>query len=277
MMRGFVMGAAAGAAAVGAAAGVIAGRRMRSEWGVEPGEAERVLPGDDLVAEPDAVDTRGIDIDATPEQVWPWLVQMGYGRGGWYSYDALDMDQPSAQAIDPRWQDLAVGDLMPTHPEGGFVVTVLDAPHALVLHLDRATVEAQEQAAAQATGEGAAEGQGTADAAEGQGTGDASDAPPEAGRSTGEPDRPPATGNIKATGAFLELAVSGEFAASWAFVLEPRPAGGSRLIERFRVRMEGPAAGSPMERAARAVLGIGVFVMVRRQLLGIAERASRDA
>src|SRR5688572_14283386 len=87
-------------------------------WGRQASD-DGPLPGDDLVADPTAVETRGIDIDATPEEVWPWLVQMGYGRAGWYSYDAVDMDMPSADRIRPELAGLAVGDVMPTHPGGG--------------------------------------------------------------------------------------------------------------------------------------------------------------
>ena len=67
------------------------------------------LPGDDLVAEASAIETRGIEINATPKEVWPWLAQMGYGRAGWYSYDALDMNLPSPSKIDrpsPNWRSV---------------------------------------------------------------------------------------------------------------------------------------------------------------------------
>ncbi len=155
------------------------------------------LPGDDLVANASAIETRGIDIDAPPDAVWPWLAQMGYGRGGWYSYDALDMDRPSANAIEPRLVSVEVGDVVPTHPGGGFVVRVADAPHAMVLYSDTDLVRRQ-----------AAE----ADAGSG------------------------GTVNIRATGAFLEAAQPADFAASWAFVVKPAANGSSRLVERFRVR-----------------------------------------
>ena len=104
------------------------------EWG-RRAEDDGPLAGDDLVAAPTAIETRGIDIAAPPEAVWPWLTQMGYGRAGWYSYDALDMNAPSADDLRP---DLgtAVGDVMPTHPGGGFAVRIVDPPHALVLYSD---------------------------------------------------------------------------------------------------------------------------------------------
>ena len=69
------------------------------------------LPGDDIVDETTAIETRSIDINASPEEVWPWLVQMGYGRAGWYSYDALDTNMPSTKVIRPELTELKVGDL----------------------------------------------------------------------------------------------------------------------------------------------------------------------
>ena len=60
-------------------------------WGATDDEVHRTMPGDGLI--PDAASTtRAITIAAPAEQVWPWLVQLGYGRGGWYSYDWIDND-----------------------------------------------------------------------------------------------------------------------------------------------------------------------------------------
>jgi hypothetical protein len=224
--------AAAGTAVVSAV--VIPWRR---NWGRRPSDDEP-LSGDDLVAEPTAIETRGIDIAAPVEDVWPWLVQMGYGRAGWYSYDALDMNAPSADRIRPELAEIAVGDLMPTHPGGGFVVRVLDKPHALVLYLDTDLAREQAEAA-------------KADAA--------------------------AAGpvNIQATGAFIEAAQPADFAASWAFVLEPASHGETRLIERFRVRFG--EDDRPWQRLTMPLMGFGVFVMMRKQMLGIRERVERLA
>ena len=79
-------------------------------WGATDQELHRAMPGDDLL--PDAASTtRAITIAAPPEQVWPWLLQLGYGRAGWYSYDWIDNDgEPSADRIIPELQQLEVGD-----------------------------------------------------------------------------------------------------------------------------------------------------------------------
>jgi len=61
--------------------------RQRS-WGIDPAESAKALPGDEVIADATVVDTRGITIAAPVARIWPWLVQMGYGRAGWYSYDA---------------------------------------------------------------------------------------------------------------------------------------------------------------------------------------------
>jgi proline iminopeptidase len=59
-----------------------------------------------------------VTIDAPPSRVWPWLVQMGYGRGGWYSWDHLDnWGQSSAKSLRPEWQQIAVGDRLPSMPD----------------------------------------------------------------------------------------------------------------------------------------------------------------
>jgi len=237
--RLFVVGAAI--ASAGAAFGVAKARAQFATWGVDPEEAARPLPGDDLVPDAEAVDTRGLEIGAPPKDVWPWLVQMGYGRAGWYSYDELDMDRPSAEAIVPELQGLAVGDLLPTHPGGGFEVRIVEPEKALVVFADRPMIEAQAEAARAA---------GTS--LEG------------------------ASANVRATGMYLDKSMPGEFQASWAFVLEPRPEGRTRLIERFRGHMEfPPEATTPSFAPALAarVLLFGLFVMVRRQMLGIRDRA----
>ena len=84
-------------------------RLMR--WGASDEEVAGPYPGADLVPDGERGPTMAVTIDAPPDQVWPWLVQMGGDRGGWYSWDHLDnAGRPSAQRVHPEWQDIALGD-----------------------------------------------------------------------------------------------------------------------------------------------------------------------
>lgn len=275
-MRARLILVGAGVAGSAAAAAAFAAvREQWRRWGIDPVEAAMPLPGDDLVVQAQGSDTRGIDIAAPPDAVWPWLLQMGYGRAGWYSYDQIDMDHPSADRILPEFQSLAVGDLLPTDPGGGFEVKVLEPRHALVAYVDRTLVEAQRGGAATPVAgalEPAAVTVPTGDTAAGGTRAEAS------GRRVGNSAADglqKASVNVRATGAAMDRAMSGDFAASWAFVLEPRD-GATRLIERFRVRMEAPTSaegkGARLPGFVRTLMGFGVFVMVRRQMLGIRDR-----
>lgn len=120
-------------------------------WGATFGESIETLPGDELVEVARYRATHAISIDAPPEVVWAWLVQIGQGRGGMYSYDWLEnlvgLDMHSADAIVPELQTLAVGDLVRLVPEGtepdlAFVVDRLEAPHLLVLGPEGSHAEA---------------------------------------------------------------------------------------------------------------------------------------
>jgi len=94
------------------------------------------LPGDDLVPSPKFSYTQAISIEARPDEVWPWLVQIGYGRAGWYSHDwihrllgiagSLDNDRRSADRVIPELQDLQVGDLIEIAPGMGLEVVQLE-------------------------------------------------------------------------------------------------------------------------------------------------------
>lgn len=237
MRRLFLGAAALGLAAV--AAFKLAIEPWWRAWGVRPDETAAPLPGDDLVPDADASETRGIEIAAAPASVWPWLVQMGHGRAGWYSYDRIDMDQPSVRRIVPEWQELQVGDLMPVAPGAGFAVRELDPGRALVLYVDDAMVHEQAEQA---------EGDATVEAV-------------------------PA--NLKVTGALMEGAQPSEFRASWAFVLVDLGGGRTRLVERVRTRF-GPS-DKPWTRFTLPMMGFGVFIMIRRQLLGIQERVEASS
>ncbi len=123
MMRSRVI-KAAGGAALAAGAGAIGYpllfRRWCLAWGATDEEVSRKLPGDELVPEADIVSTRAVTIEAPPGAVWPWLVQMGSGRGGAYTYDwienLLGLHMHSARQILPQFQDLKVGDELPLGP-----------------------------------------------------------------------------------------------------------------------------------------------------------------
>jgi hypothetical protein len=92
-------------------------RRWCLTWGATSDEAAAALRGDEIAPDADLVTTRAIAIDAPPERIWPWLVQMGSGRAGTYTYDWLEnlfgLDMHSAEVILPQFLDLAEGDEFP--------------------------------------------------------------------------------------------------------------------------------------------------------------------
>ena len=116
--------------------------RLGQTYGSTFYERQAPMPGDGVVAKPRFVITHGITIDAPPEDVWPWLVQMGWHRGGWYTARWVDKllfpaNQASVDHIIDRLQDLHVGDFISDgapESECGFIVEELEAPRLLVLH-----------------------------------------------------------------------------------------------------------------------------------------------
>jgi hypothetical protein len=99
-------------------------------------EQRRPLPVDDLVPDALFTSTHAITIDAPPEQVWPWIAQMGAGRAGWYSWDLIDNGgTPSARRVLPEFQTVVPGDVMPAVPGAtdAFVVSAVEPPRDLVL------------------------------------------------------------------------------------------------------------------------------------------------
>ncbi|MEP7361215.1 MAG: hypothetical protein ABI744_06530 [Chloroflexota bacterium] len=183
-------------------------------WGLDPHEAEQPLPGDDLIADPSHVETRGITIHAPVSKVWPWLVQMGFGRAGWYSYDQLDA-KTATEDVMPEFQALNVGDIMPTHPGGGFLVKVVERERALVLYTDTDLLRSQAERS--------------------------------------------------------DKASYPEIKASWAFYLQPED-GGTRLIERFSAKTPG---SGPATAVLGEIMGTGIVLMTRKQMLSIKERVER--
>ena len=116
--------------------------RLGRTSGSTAAERARTLPGDDLIAAPTLVTNHAATLDAPPEQVWPWLTQLGWHRGGWYTPRWVDRllfpgNWPSADRLDPALvRDLQPGDRIPDGPPGTaeFVVEVAEAPRVLVLH-----------------------------------------------------------------------------------------------------------------------------------------------
>jgi hypothetical protein len=102
-------------------------------WGATLAEIARGMPGDDVISDPNFCATRAVTVEATPAEIWPWLVQMGYRRAGFYSYDRLDNDGiPSAVDLLPEHQDLEVGDSLPLTAHDYVAVTVM-APDSSML------------------------------------------------------------------------------------------------------------------------------------------------
>jgi hypothetical protein len=124
---------------VGAAL-VLAGacRYRLLRWGAAADEATTSLPGDSLLARAHLTATRAISIDAAPGDVWPWVAQIGQGRGGFYSYELLEnalgrAGIHNAGRIVPAWQDVRVGDEVKLHPDVPLAVVDVQPGTALVL------------------------------------------------------------------------------------------------------------------------------------------------
>jgi hypothetical protein len=201
------------AAAVGGYAGVL--RPWMLTWGATAEEASGALPGDDVVSAARYQATHAVTIDAPRAEVWAWLVQIGQGRGGMYSYDWLEnvvgLGMHSADRIDPALQRLAVGDEVWLTPRDAsvpvyFSAVQVEPPYALVL------------------GPGSAE---------------------------------PAPGMPY---------------PSWAFRLTPIGDQSTRLVCRFRSDFD---PGFPGTFTNKYALEPVHFVMERKMLLGIKERAER--
>jgi len=178
-------------------------------WGATAEEVMSALPGDDLVAYADLTSTRAITIEAGADAVWPWIAQLGQGRGGFYSYDALEnlvgCDIHSADRIVAACQSIEVGDVVSLHPDVGLVVAVVKRGRALVLR-----------------------------------------------------------GAVPVAGA------PAPYDSTWAFVLRERADGTSRLVVRERYGYMRRWAAALIEPTA-----LISFVMTRRMLRGIKERAER--
>lgn len=181
-------------------------------WGATAGEVTKPLIGDNIVDRPMSACTRAITINAPPEKVWPWILQIGQGRGGFYSYTSLEnlvgCQIANADRIHPEWQDVKVGDLVRLHPKAPPIpIVVMQSGHALVL----------------------------------------------GGKSGPE--------------------VPGFPSITWAFIVEPVGTGQTRLLIRSRSSFS-PTAGQYLTN--KYALEPIHFIMERRMMLGIKERAEKQ-
>ena len=128
------------AAAIGGYTAIVRPRMLA--WGATVAERSAPLPGDGLVPDARYVTTRAVTVDAPPDRLWPWLVQMGQDRAGFYTHNwverLLRSGIPDIHAVHPEWQTLAVGDLMRTnHDIGGkpmgWPVAIVDPLGSLVV------------------------------------------------------------------------------------------------------------------------------------------------
>lgn len=115
------------------------GRKPCLTWGATPEEVDRTMLGDELLASPDILATRAVTVNAPPSAIWPWLIQMGSGKGGVYTYDWIEnffgLHMHSANEILPQFQHRQVGDVEQLGPNGPRLrVEILDVERAMVLH-----------------------------------------------------------------------------------------------------------------------------------------------
>ena len=113
----------------------------RARWGATDDYVNKTLPGDDLVPNPKGGYTHAITIRASTARVWPWLVQLGQGRGGFYSYDSLEnlvgCNIHSADRIIPEFQNIEIGHRILIHPSGqGYTIASI-APQRMLVLLER--------------------------------------------------------------------------------------------------------------------------------------------
>jgi hypothetical protein len=212
----WIVGLTGGLAAV--ASYLLVVRPWMLSWGANKDEVNRLLPGDELIPEPKLNATHAVDIQAPPAAIWPWLVQLGQGRGGFYSYEwienSMGLDIHNANRILPEFQNLKVGDTVRVAPDGfGLPVAILEAQRALVLHGDT--------------------------------------------RQPGLGKTPPMK-----PGQFL--------AVTWGFYLFERGENITRLIERWKADWSPGLTNSIFY---RLFLEPGAFMMERKMLLGIKQRA----
>ena len=115
---------------------VLLGRPRQLRWGATSGEITEFLTGDEFIPKPNFTSTRAITIGVRMDRVWPWIAQLGQGRGGFYSYDLIEnlvgCNIHSADRIVPEWQDVGIGDEIRLHPEVALSVAAIEPGRSLV-------------------------------------------------------------------------------------------------------------------------------------------------
>ncbi|MDW8396184.1 MAG: hypothetical protein RMM31_08075 [Anaerolineae bacterium] len=195
-------------------------RPWHLRWGATRDEAEAWLPGDDLTPSPKLQATHAVTIRAPVREVWAWLVQIGQGRGGFYSYSMIEtllgLDMRTAQRIRPDLQNLHAADAIPLTPDGSAAlpVDIIQPGRTLVLHTEKPL-----------------------------------------------PNRL----SVMQASVYSNL--------TWSFHLRALDDETTRLVERLRADWDRDWRKTVL---IRAVLEPGAFLMQRRMLLGIKERAERS-
>ncbi|NIO00770.1 MAG: hypothetical protein GTO42_01310 [Candidatus Latescibacteria bacterium] len=109
-------------------------RPWQMTWGATDEEVNRAMVGDRVVDQPSFIATRAVTINASPERIWPWIIQIGYKRAGFYSWDFLDNDGiSSAEQIIPDYQGLQQGDRIPLSKDSNAIVGALETNEYLLL------------------------------------------------------------------------------------------------------------------------------------------------
>jgi hypothetical protein len=142
--RARIIGGVALAIGLAAASYPLLFRRRCLTWGATPDEVTRGLPGDEMLDPPDIVSTRAVTVDAPPSAIWPWLVQMGSGRGGAYTYDWIEnlfgLGMHSSNEVLPEFQDVKEGDEFRLGPSRPMMrVAVLDPERVLAFRFEDGT------------------------------------------------------------------------------------------------------------------------------------------
>jgi len=138
-MKKLLIGILAGVTVVALtmAAYLLWARPYQLQWGATQEEIDRPMPGDELDTHPTFLATRAITIEGTPHEIWPWLVQMGFDRAGYYGYDIIEnlgskSGPGSAERIVPELQNVKVGDEVPISAAGSWVFYAIEPEHYFI-------------------------------------------------------------------------------------------------------------------------------------------------